>query len=76
MRLDAPSAVYVARARARPIGGGTRWLGLVPLLGWYLAALMSWRVALLPYRDWEPRGRRAVACAMAHRELVGFWRSG
>src|SRR5215212_1655431 len=30
-------------------------LGLVPLLGWYLTALMCWRMALLPYRDWEPR---------------------
>src|SRR4051794_13465824 len=31
------------------------WLGLVPLFGWYLACVVSWRVALLPYRDWEPR---------------------
>src|SRR3954468_11048033 len=31
------------------------WLAPVPVLGWYLAALLAWRVALLPYRDWEPR---------------------
>src|SRR5690348_13754362 len=30
-------------------------LGLAPLYGWYLIAVLSWRVALLPLRDWEPR---------------------
>ena len=50
-------------------------LGLVPLLGWYLTALMSWRVALLPYRDWEPRGDELWRARWLTGELVGFWRS-
>lgn len=50
-------------------------LGLVPLLGWYLSALMAWRVALLPYRDWEPRGDELWRARWLTGELVGFWRS-
>jgi hypothetical protein len=50
-------------------------LGLVPLLGWYLAALMAWRVALLPYRDWEPRGDELWRARWLTGDLVGFWRS-
>jgi hypothetical protein len=50
-------------------------LGLVPLLGWYLAALMSWRVALLPYRDWEPRADELWRARWLTGGLVGFWRS-
>ena len=50
-------------------------LGLVPLLGWYLTALMSWRVALLPYRDWEPRADELWRARWLTGELVGFWRS-
>jgi hypothetical protein len=50
-------------------------LGLVPLLGWYLTALMSWRVALLPYRDWEPRADELWRARWLTGDLVGFWRS-
>jgi hypothetical protein len=50
-------------------------LGLVPLLGWYLTALMSWRVALLPYRDWEPRGDELWRARWLTGGLIGFWRS-
>src|SRR4029453_19679261 len=32
------------------------WLGAVPLLGWYLIALMSWRGARVPDRARETRG--------------------
>ena len=50
-------------------------LGLVPLFGWYLTALMAWRVALLPYRDWEPRGDELWRARWLTGELVGFWRA-
>jgi hypothetical protein len=51
------------------------WLGLVPLLGWYLTALMSWRVALLPYRDWEPRADELWRARWLAGDLVGYWRA-
>ena len=51
------------------------WLGLVPLLGWYLAALMAWRVALLPYRDWEPRADELWRARWLTGDLIGFWRA-
>jgi len=50
-------------------------LGLVPLFGWYLTAVMAWRVALLPYRDWEPRADELWRARWLSGELVGFWRS-
>jgi hypothetical protein len=50
-------------------------LGLVPLLGWYLACVLSWRVALLPYRDWEPRADELWRARWLTGELVGYWRS-
>ncbi|MCA2217232.1 hypothetical protein [Jidongwangia harbinensis] len=49
-------------------------LGLVPLVGWYLIALMSWRVALLPYRDWEPRSDELWRARWHTGDLVGYWR--
>jgi hypothetical protein len=45
-------------AAGAPYGSYRRMDGLagaVPLYGWYLAGVLSWRLALLPYRDWEPR---------------------
>jgi hypothetical protein len=51
------------------------WLGLVPLFGWYLTALMAWRVALLPYRDWEPRPDELWRARWLTGDLVGFWRA-
>jgi hypothetical protein len=51
------------------------WLGAVPLYGWYLVALMSWRVALLPYRDWEPRADELWRARWLTGDLVGYWRS-
>lgn len=50
-------------------------LGLVPLLGWYLLALMSWRVALLPFRDWEPRPDELHRARWLTGDLVGFWKT-
>jgi hypothetical protein len=50
-------------------------LGLVPLLGWYLTALMAWRVALLPYRDWEPRADELWRARWLTGDLVGYWRA-
>jgi hypothetical protein len=50
-------------------------LGLVPLLGWYLTALMAWRVALAPYRDWEPRGDELWRARWLSGDLVGYWRA-
>jgi hypothetical protein len=51
------------------------WLGMVPLLGWYLAAVMAWRVALLPYRDWEPRPDELWRARWLTGDLIGFWRA-
>lgn len=51
------------------------WLGLVPLLGWYLTALMAWRVALLPYRDWEPRPDELWRARWLTGDLIGLWRA-
>ena len=51
------------------------WLGLLPLVGWYLLALMSWRVALLPYRDWEPRADELWRARWLTGGLVGYWRA-
>jgi len=50
-------------------------LGLVPLLGWYFVALMSWRVALLPFRDWEPRADELWRARWLTGELIGYWRA-
>jgi hypothetical protein len=50
-------------------------LGLVPLLGWYLTALMSWRAALLPYRDWEPRADELWRARWLAGDLIGYWRA-
>jgi hypothetical protein len=49
-------------------------LGLVPLLGWYLTCVLSWRVALLPYRDWEPRADELWRARWLTGDLLGFWR--
>jgi hypothetical protein len=50
-------------------------LGLVPLLGWYLTCVLSWRVALLPYRDWEPRADELWRARWLTGDLLGFWRA-
>jgi hypothetical protein len=50
-------------------------VGLVPLLGWYLTAVVAWRAALLPYRDWEPRGDELWRARWLTGELLGFWRA-
>jgi hypothetical protein len=51
------------------------WLGLVPLFGWYLACVISWRVALLPYRDWEPRPDELWRARWLTGNLIGYWRA-
>jgi hypothetical protein len=66
VRLLAPYASYRRR---------DAWLGLLPLLGWYLVCVMSWRVALLPYRDWEPRGDELSRARWLTGDLIGFWRT-
>ena len=50
-------------------------LGLVPLLGWYLTAVLAWRVALLPFRDWEPRADELWRARWLTGELIGHWRA-
>jgi hypothetical protein len=50
------------------------WAGVVPLLGWYLLCVLAWRVALLPYRDWEPRGDELWQARWLTGDLIGFWR--
>jgi hypothetical protein len=49
--------------------------GLVPLLGWYLLCVLAWRVALLPYRDWEPRGDELWRARWLTGDLIGYWRA-
>lgn len=50
-------------------------LGVVPLFGWYLAAVLSWRVALLPLRDWEPRADELWRARWLTGDLIGYWRA-
>jgi hypothetical protein len=50
-------------------------LGLLPLYGWYLLCLLAWRVALLPYRDWEPRGDELWRARWLTGDLIGYWRT-
>jgi hypothetical protein len=50
-------------------------LGLVPLWGWYVACVLSWRAALLPYRDWEPRPDELWRARWLTGDLVGYWRA-
>ena len=50
-------------------------LGVVPLYGWYLTAVLSWRVALLPLRDWEPRADEMWRARWLTGDLVGLWRA-
>ncbi|HEV7963622.1 MAG TPA: hypothetical protein VGP57_13870 [Actinoplanes sp.] len=51
------------------------WQGLVPLWGWYLTCVLSWRTALLPYRDWEPRADELWRARWLTGGLVGYWRA-
>ena len=51
------------------------WLGLVPLAGWYLLCVLAWRVALLPYRDWEPRADEMWRARWLTGDLIGYWRT-
>jgi hypothetical protein len=49
--------------------------GAVPLYGWYLAAVLSWRLALLPFRDWEPRRDELWQARWLTGDLIGHWRA-
>ena len=51
-------------------------LALVPLYGWYLICVLAWRVALLPYRDWEPRAEEAWRARWLTGDLLGYWCAG
>lgn len=51
------------------------WLALVPLFGWYLLCVLAWRVALLPYRDWEPRDGELWQARWLTDDLIGYWRA-
>jgi hypothetical protein len=51
------------------------WLGLIPVFGWYLICVISWRVALLPYRDWEPRAGELWQARWLTGDLIGYWRT-
>jgi hypothetical protein len=52
------------------------WLALVPLYGWYLICALAWRVALLPYRDWEPRADEAWRARWLTGDRLGLWLRG
>jgi hypothetical protein len=66
VRVLAPYASYRRR---------DAWLGLVPLFGWYLLCVLAWRVALLPYRDWEPRADELWRARWLTGDLMGYWRA-
>nr|GID87985.1 hypothetical protein Ade03nite_69090 [Actinoplanes derwentensis] len=51
------------------------WLGAVPIYGWYLAGILAWRLALLPYRDWEPRRDELWQTRWLTGDHVGYWRA-
>jgi hypothetical protein len=51
------------------------WLGVVPLYGWYLTCVLCWRVALLPYRDWEPREEELWRARWLTGDRLGLWRA-
>jgi hypothetical protein len=65
IRVLAPWASY------RPRDG---WFGLIPLYGWYLTCILCWRVALLPYRDWEPRDDELWRARWLTGGHLGLWR--
>jgi len=50
-------------------------LGILPLYGWYVASVLSWRVALLPLRDWEPRTDELWRARWLTGGLIGYWRA-
>jgi hypothetical protein len=51
------------------------WMGLVPLLGWYVLCVLAWRVALWPYRDWDPRDDELWRARWLTGDLMGYWRA-
>lgn len=66
VRVLAPWGSYRAR---------DGWLGAVPLYGWYLTCVLCWRVALLPYRDWEPRPDELCRARWLTGDRLGLWRA-
>jgi hypothetical protein len=66
VRILAPWGSYRAR---------DGWLGLIPLYGWYLTCVLCWRVALLPYRDWEPRPDELWRARWLTGDRLGLWRT-
>jgi len=66
VRVLAPWGSYRAR---------DGWLGAIPLYGWYLTCVLCWRVALLPYRDWEPRAGELWRARWLTGEQLGLWRA-
>ncbi|HEY0000863.1 MAG TPA: hypothetical protein VGB74_10445, partial [Actinoplanes sp.] len=51
------------------------WLGALPLYGWYLICVLCWRVALLPYRDWDPRPDELWRARWLTGDRLGLWRA-
>jgi hypothetical protein len=66
VRLLAPHGSYRPR---------DAWLGLIPIYGWYLVCVLCWRVALLPYRDWDPRDDELWRARWLTGDLLGYWRA-
>jgi hypothetical protein len=66
VRLLAPRGSYRPR---------DAWLGLIPIYGWYLVCVLCWRVALLPYRDWDPRDDELWRARWLTGDLLGYWRA-
>jgi len=62
----APPASYRAR---------DGWLGAIPLYGFYLTCVLCWRVAFLPFRDWEPRPDELSRARWLTGDQLGLWRA-
>jgi hypothetical protein len=73
------SAWTALGVRALALWGSYRardgWLGLIPVYGWYLTCVLCWRVALLPYRDWEPRPDELWRARWLTGDQLGLWRT-
>ncbi|MET3429190.1 hypothetical protein BJ973_008402 [Actinoplanes tereljensis] len=66
VRMLAPPASYRAR---------DGWLGAIPLYGWYLTCVLCWRIAYLPFRDWDPRPDELSRARWLTGDHLGLWRA-
>ncbi|GAA4968542.1 hypothetical protein GCM10025331_71860 [Actinoplanes utahensis] len=63
-------AWYAPRCSYRRLDG---WAGAIPVYGWYLTGILCWRLASLPYRDWDPRRDELWQARWLTGERIGYW---